>query len=483
MPAPIRLLILEDNPADAVLMVEELRQGGFDPSWQRVDTEAGYRAALDAGPSLILADYSLPQFDAPSALQILKERGLDVPFIVVSGAIGEETAVAIMRQGAADYLLKDRMGRLAPAVVAALETKRLREEKLRSEEAARRAEQKYREIFETAIEGISQSSPQGRIITANPALATMMGYGSPEELIAAIQDASQEMYVDPKRRADLVRLLEQNGSVSGFECQLFRKDRTRIWVSINSRVIRGKDGAVEFYNNTCQDITGLKAAEAALRQSQEELRDLAARLISAQETESRRLGRELHDGFSQKLAVLGIELGLLRLRPPSSEQLLKERLTYVCEQLKELAEDLHATSRTLHPTVLYDLGLSEALKHECGLFAGQHGIRTTATSGELPESIPEDVALCLYRITQESLWNIRNHAKASEARVALGSEGGEIVLTVEDNGCGFVRDDVRGRGGLGLVSMEERVRLVRGKFSIASIPQGGTRVEARVPSP
>jgi len=481
MRTAIRVLILEDQPSDAELMVDELRQGGFDPQWLRVDTEEGYLAGLVPAPSVILADFSLPQFDAGRALQLLKERGLDVPFIVVSGAIGEETAVAIMRQGAADYLLKDRMVRLAPAVTAAIETQHLREENLISEEAARRAEQRYREIFESAIEGIYQSTPQGQILTANPAMAAMLAYSSPEVVMADVQDVVGGLHVDPERRAELVRLLETDGSVRGFQCQFFRKDRTKMWVSMNSRAVRDMDGDVVLYSSTVQDITELKAAEAALRRYQDEMRDLAARLISVQETESKRLGRELHDGFSQKLAVLGIELGVLRAKPPDSPLLLKELLASVSERITELAKGLHQTSRTLHPAVLYDLGLCEALKQECRVFSEQNGIRVKTTSRKLPERIPDEVALCLYRITHESLWNIRNHAKATEVRVALRGEGGEIVLTVEDDGCGFVRNAVRGKGGLGLVSMEERVRLVGGRFSITSIPAEGTRVEARVP--
>ena len=147
MPTAIRVLILEDRPEDAELMAEELRRGGFDPLWQRVETEADYLAGLAWGPSVILADYHLPGFDAARALRLLQERGLDIPFIVVSGFIGEDLAVATMRQGAADYLLKDRLVRLAPAVSRVLEEKRLREEKRATEEALRKAERRYREIF------------------------------------------------------------------------------------------------------------------------------------------------------------------------------------------------------------------------------------------------------------------------------------------------------------------------------------------------
>jgi signal transduction histidine kinase len=120
MALPLNVLILEDRPADAALMLHELRRAGFDPVWQRVETEADYLAHLHAGLDVILADYALPQFDALRALQLLQERGWDTPFLIVSGNIGEDRAVAAMKQGAADYLLKDRLARLGPAVARAI---------------------------------------------------------------------------------------------------------------------------------------------------------------------------------------------------------------------------------------------------------------------------------------------------------------------------------------------------------------------------
>lgn len=133
MSIPIRVLILEDRSADAELMVHELRRAGFDPAWQRVEAESDYLIQLDSGFDVILADYALPQFDALHALRRLQERRLDIPFIIVSGSIGEEMAVAAMKQGAADYLLKDRLARLGQAVAQALEKKQLRDEKRRAE--------------------------------------------------------------------------------------------------------------------------------------------------------------------------------------------------------------------------------------------------------------------------------------------------------------------------------------------------------------
>ena len=148
MSVPFRLLILEDCPTDADLMLEMLHTFGFDPTWTRVDKELDYISSLDPCPDLILSDFSMPQFDARRALHLMKERGLDIPFIVVSGCIGEDVAVQCMKDGASDYLLKDRLARLGPAVTHALERKRLQEEKKAVEERL------FHETFHDALTGL-----------------------------------------------------------------------------------------------------------------------------------------------------------------------------------------------------------------------------------------------------------------------------------------------------------------------------------------
>src|SRR5580658_4826981 len=120
MPRPLKVLMVEDNPADAELALLELRSAGFEPDWERVDTEAAYLERLDAGLDLVLSDFQMPLFSGPRALELLKQRGLDVPFILVSGTVGEDTAVMAVKNGAADYLMKDRLGRLGAAVTHAM---------------------------------------------------------------------------------------------------------------------------------------------------------------------------------------------------------------------------------------------------------------------------------------------------------------------------------------------------------------------------
>jgi len=161
MPIPLRVLILEDRPADAQLILHELRQAGFDPEWQRVETEEEYLAALHPALDIILSDYKLPQFDGLSALRLLRARGLDIPFILISGTIGEDLAVECIKQGADDYLLKDRLTRLGSAVKSALEQKRLREERKLAEAALWETESQLRAVLNNAPITIFTTDSQG----------------------------------------------------------------------------------------------------------------------------------------------------------------------------------------------------------------------------------------------------------------------------------------------------------------------------------
>lgn len=209
MATPLTVLILEDRPADAMLMLHELRRAGFEPTWQRVQTETDYLAHLHAHVDVILADYALPQFDALRALALLQERGWDIPFFIVSGTIGEDRAVSAMKEGATDYLLKDRLARLGPAVRQALEQQQLRA-------AQQQAEEKYRSIFENTIEGIFQTTPDGRFLTANSPFARMLGYASADALMEAIHDIGHQLYVQASQRAEIMRRVAEHGVVPPF---------------------------------------------------------------------------------------------------------------------------------------------------------------------------------------------------------------------------------------------------------------------------
>ena len=175
--APLRVLIVEDQPFDAELMIAELERAGFAlASVVRVQTRDSFAQELANSPDVILCDYALPAFSAPEALAIVRQRKLDVPFIIISGSIGEEVAVEAIKHGADDYLLKDRLGRLAPAVTQAIEEKKLRAAAHRAEEDLRQSEYKYRCLFEHLPDAAYLcDSNQGRIIDVNRRGEALLG--------------------------------------------------------------------------------------------------------------------------------------------------------------------------------------------------------------------------------------------------------------------------------------------------------------------
>jgi PAS domain S-box-containing protein/putative nucleotidyltransferase with HDIG domain len=176
MPVPLKLLILEDRPADAELLLFELQDAGYAADWKRVDSETDYIDALESNPDVILADFSLPQFTALRALNLLQERQLDIPFIVVTGTISEEVAVDCMKQGATDYLLKDRLSRLGQAIDRALEQKHLKDEKNYSEEALRTSEIRFRSLVQNLSDIITVHTAESIITYESPSASRILGY-------------------------------------------------------------------------------------------------------------------------------------------------------------------------------------------------------------------------------------------------------------------------------------------------------------------
>jgi signal transduction histidine kinase len=229
------------------------------------------------------------------------------------------------------------------------------------------------------------------------------------------------------------------------------------------------------------DITERRRVEEGLHETQRELRALTGRLLQVQETERRRIARELHDDLSQSLALLAIELELLGQVPPETADRLCARLNEMSARVKQLSSAVHGLSHNLHPSKLEQLGLVAGVRGLCKEYMQANGLVVELTDQQMPPSIPDDTALCLFRIAQEALRNVVKHSGARHARVELrGSEDG-VSLRVVDDGIGFDLHARDGREGLGLVSMRERLHLVGGAIVIDSRPSEGTRIDVRVP--
>jgi PAS domain S-box-containing protein len=331
--------------------------------------------------------------------------------------------------------------------------------------------------------------PQGRILHFNRACEQTTGYSFDEVRGRYFWD----IFLLPEE-VDSTRMVFDALATAQFpnqhENHWLTKNGHRRLIAWSNTVLQGEDGSIAEIIGTGLDITerrqatnALRDSEAALRRSHDELQALTGRMITAKEEENRRLSRELHDVISQRLAVLGMEVSAVEQQFAIASPLISHRLRSIGEEVGTLAQDIHRLSRQLHPSIVDHLGLVAALRAECTAFSSQHGIRAELVSATVPDLLPAEIALSLYRIAQESLWNIAKHAQAQHVRLAVSQQDRELLLAVEDDGMGFEPDRVKGQGGLGLISMEERARLVGGHLRVESQPGKGTRLEIQVPLP
>ena len=600
MGVPLKVLLVEDSEDDALLLLRELRRGGYDTVHERVDTAGAMEAALDGQEwDLVIADHSMPAFSSSAALELLRNKGFaDLPFIIVSGQIGEQVAVEGMKAGAQDYLMKDNLTRLNTAIERELreaegrrERRRAEEElkvsatrfrlmieqsplsiqifspdgrtlrvnrawerlwgvtldqipgynvlrdpqlvekglmpyievgfagravaippvkyepeetipnvsgvthrwvrafiypvkdaggnvqevvlvhediteRMQADEERRLAEEKYRGIFENAIEGIFQTTVEGRFVTANPALARMFGYDSPEELLENVSNVVEQLYADPERRAEFNRLVQRDGFVSGFEIQIRRKDGGTMWASASARAIRDAGGELVGYEGTVEDITERKQAEQALRE--------------IRKAERRRIARELHDVVLQDLTYALQSLRVIRRMPADANrdgetERQIEALERAVGGLREAIYELRLESAREQPlarTLQAIVDLNRQMAPERAL--------VLVVEDEFPASISGPASLEVARIVQEALANVRRHSGARRATVTLGTADDAVLVEVEDDGRGLVLGEP---AGMGLTGMRERALALGGELEVEDARGAGTRVLLRVPLP
>jgi PAS domain S-box-containing protein len=261
------------------------------------------------------------------------------------------------------------------------------------------------------------------------------------------------------------------------------------WMNVHYMPDRDETGRIRGVLALVTDVTAQKRSELALQQNQlaleekrHELQVLAEKLLTAQESERQRIARDLHDDFSQRLTALMLDVASLAKHPPRVPELIGKALEPVCKELEQLTSDLHELAYRLHPPLLRHAGLQAAIEDHIHKAMERTGLRISLEAKNVPGSIPLESSLCLFRVFQESLQNIVKHAKATEVLVKLSGSSNGVGLSVIDNGKGFdVNDKSSHQKGLGLTSMQERLRLLNGFLNIHSRPADGTKVCAWIP--
>jgi len=257
-----------------------------------------------------------------------------------------------------------------------------------------------------------------------------------------------------------------------FEFRMLAKDQHIVWIRTLVEVVAEN-------NKPCR-MRGFMIDDTDRKRLEETLRELGGRLISAQEEERSRVARELHDDVNQRMAVLSIQLEQFQQDLHMSFD-LSQRFQNVQEQVREISRDIRGLSYRLHPSKLDYLGLGTAVESLCAELKESGKLQIEFQQARVPESLPQDITLCVFRIAQEALRNCVKHSGARAVKVLLEKTNNEIHLSVSDNGCGFDPEAELTRKGLGFISMRERLRLVDGSIHIHTRPFQGTRIEVSVP--
>jgi PAS domain S-box-containing protein len=345
------------------------------------------------------------------------------------------------------------------------------------QEELRVSEDKLRLLLDSTAEGIFEIDLAGRCTFCNTACFQLLGYDRVDELLG-------------KNMHHLIHHTRADGtSLPAEECRIFLAFKSGKGVHVEDEVLWRANGTsfpAEYWSYpqlrgqvvvgavvAFIDITERKLAELALA-------NVSRRLIEAQEQERIRIARELHDDFAQRLALLAVELEKLHQNHPDLPE-LRRHAGELHKRTSEIATDIHTLSRELHSTKLQYLGIAAAIRGFCQEFGEQTKVKIDFKSHDLPSPLSPDVSLCLFRVLQEALHNSAKHSGVRHVEVRLWGTSDEILLMVSDSGAGFDPEAAKRSQGLGLISMEERLKLVNGTFSIESQPERGTTIHARVP--
>ncbi len=480
MPDSVRLLLmLEDEDAYADVLLDEIRRAGFVPQLTRVRGEEDLLSHLSKEFDFILLDYTSPVRDTLRLLDSVLRRNPDIPAIIVSGA-GEETAVAAMQAGAADYVWKDRLGMLGPAVRRALQQRDQSRRWRETERALRDSEERFRLAAETASDVIFEWNVESGEVETLGEPGERFGRRA-ADLPRTYEGWLHIVHPDDRPRIGcaLQRLLA-TGEAYHEEYRVIQEDGiVRHW-AVRAQVLPSADGMPHRVIGSASDITDRVVAQAKVAAMNENLRELSAKLMRLQDEERRRFARELHDSTAQSLTAISLKLSLVsNLREiedcPEAQKMIAECAPIVESTIREV----RAMSYLMHPLLLDDVGLEAAIRNYVSGFEKRTGIPAHFYSSTDHKRWDDAAETTAFRFVQEALSNVHRHAEAGHVAVRLVESRGQLVVAVADDGHGFPAQMIDPAGdpgatGVGLGGMRERARFLGGSLQIQSTSRGST---------
>jgi len=478
----IKLLILEHDENDLELLLYELKKGALDFVPKIVETKDQFRAALtEFTPDVILSDYSLPGFDGVSAFNIKQEICPEVPFIIVSGTIGEENAVELIKNGVTDYAIKDKLFTVIPKIKRAIKESNERREKKIAEEKLRKSERQLTEAQKISKIGSWEIGEKGEVIACSEELYRILDLPPNAPL-------SYEIFLEfvhPNDKGIVLKAQDQaikNGTADVALFRIISKTGTEKYIEGRGSV-KQNDNAISFIG-TCQDVTETVKAEQKLAQysaqiakeREEHQRKLVRASIESQERERHEIGRELHDNINQILAVTKAYIEASTQEEDMRDELLDRSI----KNLQMAINEIRKISKSLVPPVMDKNGLVDSVQDliENIRLVNPFAINFSYEKEHL-RNVSSQQQLALYRIVQEQFNNIIKHAQAHNVNIELIEKNNFIDLNIQDDGKGF--DPKERRKGVGLSNILSRIELFDGKLEVISSKGHGCTLKVHVP--
>lgn len=482
MDIKLKILHLEDLPEDAEFVDRQLRKSNIVFDKIVVDTKDTFIEALNTySPDIVLSDHSLPSFNSLEALRIVQQYGMAIPFILITATVSEEFAVSIMKEGATDYILKDRLQRLPNAIISAVENCRLANEKKKIIEDIIVNETLMKEAEQLAGFGSWQYNNETKTMIFSEEMYRILCYEQ-NEIVPSRYSFLQKVHPEDQQlfMKTLENIFADRQDTTELTFRIIDKNDNIKIIRSEVVVLKKEDGTIYKINGFCHDITDLTHKEQKLAKYSADLRDLALHLQNIREEERASIAREIHDALGQELTALKIDLAWLIKKMADPNPATLAQAERMMELLNGTIASVRRIATQLRPSILDDLGLRDALIWQSGEYEKRTGIKVNFTADSfLPEI--KNYAIAIFRIYQESLTNIARHAEASIIDAGLTYKNDRLFLTISDNGKGFNIDAIKNKKTLGLLGMKERVMALEGDFKLTSSPGNGTEIMISLP--
>jgi two-component system sensor histidine kinase UhpB len=476
----LKILLLEDDINDAMLIQMYLKRSDISFELINVAEKKEYIKALEQNKvDVVLSDHSLPQFDSLEALQILNQKNIFIPFILVSGAISEEYAVKILQEGASDYILKDRLQRLPVAIKQSIEKQRIKSEKNKAEQELRKSNERFELAAKASFNVIWDWDPETDNGYFSEVYQQIFGYPSGPNI--KIEDWL--IHIHPEDKEEIMesfkRFVEGKENRWTNQYRFIKSDGSVAYVSDNAIALRHDNGKPYRIAGVMHDITQIRILEQnLLNQRLLRQKEIAEITIQAQEKERTEIGKELHDNVNQLLATAKILIDSALYNPSIDFPFLEKSR----ESIVMAIDEVRHISHSLMPPSFRDKNFAEAINeiaNNINLIENIHFTVSLPKPEEL-KYIKEEIKLTIYRIIQEQVSNILKYSKASEVLIELTADTTDLLLTISDNGVGFNTD--KKSKGIGLRNISSRAELHSGSMKIISAPGKGTTLKVTIPS-